>query len=174
MNPSNHLQPVIAALLLSFAVGVLALALIRVVAFAAGGIASWLMVHYLAPPGWDDPVLCFVVGGLIGLGSFRLWTMVLTSFCGVILLAYFGLSLADHCDKLNAVSLSEGNPTLISWICLAGAVVGVVLQMTWERQASRRRKRWEEAQGHGIYRWPQVPDEKHWWNFGRSAQRRVG
>src|SRR5205085_3044818 len=86
--PAGRLPPLVLGLLLAVAAGVLALALVRVVAFAAGGAAAWLAVHTFAPPAWDEPLVCFIVGGLAGLLLFRVWTMVLTSFAGTLLMSY--------------------------------------------------------------------------------------
>src|SRR5262249_35799008 len=78
-GPNYGLQPAVAGLLLAVSAGVLALTLVRLFAWAAGGFAAWMLVHALAPL-WDQPYLCFLAGGLIGLLLFRFWTMALTSF----------------------------------------------------------------------------------------------
>jgi hypothetical protein len=90
-GPGFRIQPLLAALLLAVAAGLLALALVRVVAFAAGGMAAWMAVQALAPPSWHEPLVCFLVGGLVGLFLFRVWTMMLTSFMGALWMGYFGL-----------------------------------------------------------------------------------
>src|SRR5579871_3905161 len=74
--PAPRVQPLVAGLLLALAAGVLALALVRVVAFAAGGMACAFLVRAMAPPAWDEPLISFLVGGLLGILLFRLWTMV--------------------------------------------------------------------------------------------------
>ena len=72
-GPSWGSQRLVAGLLLAVAAGTLALSLVRVVAFAAGGAAGWLIVHALAPQ-WNDPLVCFLGGGILGLLLYRLWS----------------------------------------------------------------------------------------------------
>jgi len=60
-------QPLLAGLLLAVAAGLLALALVRVIAFAAGGIAAVYGVRLLPPAPWQEPLICFLGGGLLGL-----------------------------------------------------------------------------------------------------------
>src|SRR6266568_2508017 len=80
-------QPVLASLLLAAAAGMLALALVRVVAFGAGGCAGVLILHELAPAS-SHALVVFLVAGLIGLFLFRFWMMALTSLSGTLLMAY--------------------------------------------------------------------------------------
>src|SRR5262245_34243928 len=48
-GPDHTTQQVVAGILLAVAVGAMALALVRLVAFAAGGLAACLAVHALMP-----------------------------------------------------------------------------------------------------------------------------
>ena len=52
----------------------------RVVAFAAGGVTLWLVIHSIAPQSWHEPFVCLIGGGLAGLLLFRIWLKILTSF----------------------------------------------------------------------------------------------
>jgi hypothetical protein len=141
--PDYHSQPLLSGILLAIASGLLALALVRVVAFVAGGMAAALLVQALMPS-WDEPLVCFLVGGLIGLVLFRVWTMALTSLAGSILLAYSGLSLADQMGKLKAVDWSERQTLLLDWLCGGAAVVGLIGQFLLERRRNRRLKAAEQ------------------------------
>src|SRR5271154_4444889 len=94
-------QPFVAGLLLALAAGMLALALCRLFAFAAGGLAAWLLVRSILP-GWDEPLIAFLTGGLIGLFLFRPWLMALTSLAGTLVMMYAGLGLLDLSGKLDA------------------------------------------------------------------------
>src|SRR5262245_29579046 len=78
LNPVFGAYALLVGGLLAVAAGVLALSLVRVVAFTAGGAALWLGVRAFAPA-WNEPLVCFLVGGLVGVLLFRLWTMALTS-----------------------------------------------------------------------------------------------
>src|SRR4051794_4559275 len=72
-----HAQPAVAGTLLALAAGVLALSLARVLAFGAGGVATLLAVQSLVPS-WDQPLVSFVTGGLLGVLLFQIWVMILT------------------------------------------------------------------------------------------------
>src|SRR5438105_8767193 len=91
-EPIHKTQPLVAGVLLALAAGALALALVRVVAFASGAIALWIAVHALIP-NWHEPLVALLVGGLIGLLLFRVWTMTLTSSAGALIMIYSGLCL---------------------------------------------------------------------------------
>jgi MFS family permease len=144
-GPNFGLQPIVAGVLLAVSGGVLALTLIRLFAFAAGGIAVWMLVHALAPF-WNQPLLCFLAGGLIGLLLFRFWTMALTSFTGTLFLLYSGLSLADKLEKLDAVAWAQDQGTWLNWLCGVVALVGFVGQLFLERRRARKRREREEEQ----------------------------
>lgn len=125
-------QPFVAGLLLAIAAGTLALSLSRFLAFGAGGAAAWLLVRGVAP-GWDEPLLCFLGGGLVGLLLFRAWTMALTSLAGTLLMGYSLLGLIDHFGRMDAVTWAERRPVLLNSLCVAVALVGWVVQFALER-----------------------------------------
>jgi MFS family permease len=170
-TPAPHVQPLVAGLLLAVAAGLLALALVRVVAFAAGGAASMLLVHAMAPSAWDEPLISFLVGGLIGLLLFRLWTMVLTSFAASLIMAYFGLCLADSLGKLDAVIYAEQHGLLLNWVCGGVTLGGAIIQFFLERwRLQNERRRLEE--GYAVYHRPSFWDAR-WWGWGRQNYRRA-
>jgi len=137
-------QPLVAALLLAVAAGALALALVRVVAFVAGGVAAWMAVHAVLPS-WDEPVVTFLSGGLVGLALFRVWTMALTSLSGTLLIAYSSLCLLDRLDKLDAAAWADGHATALDWACLATAAVGLVVQFVLDRRRQRALREKQDA-----------------------------
>jgi MFS family permease len=164
-GPDYHLQPVVAGLLLAISAGVLALSLVRVFAYAAGGVAAWMIVHALAPL-WDQPLLCFLVGGLIGLFLFRFWTMALTSFVGTLLLLYSGLALGDKLDRLDAVGWAQDQGTLLNWLCGVVTLVGFVVQLILERRRIRRQRENAEEE--------QEFERESRYSRHRSSHRRAG
>jgi hypothetical protein len=135
--PHYHSQPLLSGVLLAIASGVLALALIRVIAFFAGGVAGCLLVHALAPS-WGEPLVFFLLGGMLGLILFRLWTMTLTSMAGALLVAYSSLCLADRLGKLQAVPWADRERLLLNWACGVFALAGVFCQFTLERRRARK------------------------------------
>jgi MFS family permease len=144
-GPNYGLQPVVAGLLLAISAGVLALTLVRLFAYAAGGFAAWMLVHALAPL-WDQPLLCFLAGGLVGLVLFRFWTMALTSFVGALFVVYSGLCLADRMDKLDSVAWAQDQGMLLNWFCGTLTLVGFVVQIFLERRRVRKLRETEDEE----------------------------
>jgi hypothetical protein len=170
-GPDYGTTPVIAGVLLAVAAGVLALALVRVVAFVAGGVAGFLLFRELLPA-WNEPLVSFLAGGLVGLLLFRVWTMVLTSLAGTLLMAYSGLSLADQYGKLNAVDLAENQATLLNGACAAMIVLGVVVQFVLDRTFGRRRGKGRGSRPSGQYIRRLEDNRRPWWMPGKA--RRAG
>lgn len=139
-GPDLGMQRLVAGLLLAVAAGALALSLIRVVAFAAGGLAAWLAARALLP-GWDDAqglLIGLLAGGLVGLLLFRVWMMALTSLAGTLLMGYSGLCLADRLGKLDAPAWAEQHVVLLDVVCGAAALLGLALQFFLDRRLRRR------------------------------------
>jgi hypothetical protein len=136
-GPSYGMQPLVAGLLLAVAAGALALSLVRVLLFMAGGFAALALMHALAP-GWNEPVVSFLAGGLAGILLYRFWITTLTSLVGTLLMAYGGLVLLDGSRSFDAVGWSTKNGALLNWACGATAVMGILIQFLLERR--RRRK----------------------------------
>jgi hypothetical protein len=174
-----HSQPLLSGILLAIASGLLALALVRVVAFVAGGVAAVLLVQAVAPS-WEEPLICFLVGGLLGLILFRVWTMALTSLAGSVLLGYSGLCLAERMGKLKAAPWADRQTLLLNWLCGAMTLVGLVGQLFLERARSRRiraaeqkaqRKREKEKMARAE---PPPPPAPWWRSLGDRILRRAG
>jgi hypothetical protein len=166
-GPAFGSRPVVAGLLLAVASGVLALAMVRVVAFVAGGTAAWIAVHALLPA-WHEPLVCFVVGGLAGVLLFRVWTMVLTSSAGTVLMAYSGLCLAQNLGNVDAVAVAEKQTTLLNCACGGIALLGLMVQYYF----SRARDDGEEKHEHRSRKSSRSHDDSSW--FGSRAFRRAG
>jgi hypothetical protein len=136
-------QPIVVALLLAVAAGVLALALIRVVTFAAGGMAGVYLVQF-AMPTLHQPAICFLLSGLLCLLLFRWFFMILTSLLGASILAYGTLALLHFYDLVDAVAWSADNGALLTILCSIAALVGFVFQFCFDRRRTRLRKEREE------------------------------
>jgi hypothetical protein len=128
--------PLFAALLLAIAAGVLALALVRLMAFWAGGVAGLILIQ-VAAPSLDQPLAVFVVSGLISLLLFRWSLMALTSFAGAVLMCYAGLGLLNWQGALDAVAWTEQSAPLLNWICGLTALLGFFVQFLFHRRAIR-------------------------------------
>jgi hypothetical protein len=172
--PAHRVQPLVGGLLLAVAAGVLALALLRMLAFASGGLGLWLAMHALAAPPWDDPLVCFLAGGLIGLLLFRLWVILLTSFAGALLMGYSALCLADRLGKIDALDLVGTRGELLSWACVGVAGLGLVIQFVIDRLRKRRAAAAVAAQqeaDHGAQPHSPRPAPEGRWPFGRRYRR---
>ena len=163
-------QPIVAGILLAVAMGAMALALVRVIAFGAGGVAATVAMHALAPP-WQQPLIAFLAGGLVGLLLFRVWMMVLTSAAGTLLMAYSGLCLVKTSGKLDVVALAEKQTTLISSICAGVAVLGLVVQLLLDR--SRKPKKKPTPKPAPVLA-PAPPPPRPWWSRIEQLYRRAG
>ena len=144
-GPVSGAQPLVAAVLLAIGAGALALHLSRVFAFAGGGLALAAAVHALVPS-WDQPLPCFIAGGLIALLLFRTCTMVLTSLAGTLLLGYSTLCLLDRLGKLDAVAWSGKHAGWLNWAAVGVMLAGWLLQHTVERRRSEREHQRQEAE----------------------------
>jgi hypothetical protein len=162
-----HVQPIIAAVLLAIAAGVLALALVRVITFAAGGLAGVYLIQ-VAFPGWHQHVLCFLVSGLVCLLLFRWFFMALTSLLGTALLAYGTLALLHFHEMLDAIAWSEDNTTLLTILCGAATLFGFGFQFFFDRWRTRRRKEREDKGEGDVY--SMILGKV---GFGRKSKRRA-
>ncbi len=158
--PLLRATPAVAGTLLALSAGVLALSLARVFAFAIAGCTALVTVQSLVPS-WDQPLVSFTTGGLLGVLLFRLWVMAVTSVSGTLLVVYSGLCLAERLAKLDAVGFAEKHVKLLNWLCGGAAVLGLLAQLLLNRrQAAGARK-------------PGAPD-KHKAAEGKPAEAKKG
>jgi hypothetical protein len=133
-------QPLVAALGVSLAAGILALTLMRIGAFIAGGYAGLLLIHTWWPS-WEQPLVSFLAGGLLGWFLVRYWTMALTSLTGVLLMLYGTLALAAKTGRFDAVVWCEDKATMLNVVCAAMTVAGFLIQVI----SDWLRKRWSSG-----------------------------
>jgi hypothetical protein len=173
-------QPLVAGLLLAVAAGALALALVRLVLFAAGGLAVVALLQSVAP-NWNEPLGAFVAGGLLGVLLFRLWIMVLGCLGGSVLIGYCGLALAGEFLGINAIPWAKENVPLINWGVASFAAMGVVIQLLVERSRLRRaakKKNWEAQANKEPPLVPAPPPgtKPPWWKLSlrQPSRRKAG
>src|SRR5882724_1282908 len=85
--PSFKAEPLVAALLVALTAGMLALALVRLLALAGAGFAGMMLTQSFMPT-LEQPLFTFLIAGLVGLFLFRLCVMALTSFTGALLIGH--------------------------------------------------------------------------------------
>jgi hypothetical protein len=172
------MQPLVAGLLLAVAVGALALALVRILLFAAAGLMGLWLAGHLAP-GWDQPLVCFLAAGLAGVLLYKFWITVLASLTGTLLMGYSGLGLLAHLKKVDVVGWAERNGPLLNWACAAVAATGLLAQFLLERRRNRKPKKKEEPKKEPEEPpkkpAPKPPPRPTWWGWVQKVGlRRAG
>jgi MFS family permease len=162
------LQPLVAGLLLAVTAGALALALARVILFIAGGAACIWLARTIAPS-WDEPALCFLLGGLLGVLLYKVWVTALSSLAGALLIAYSILGLFSHLGMDGLPTWADQQAPLLNWICAATAVLGLLTQLLMERRRLRRirKKATDEIEAEQFARDhpPPPPLRRPWWDL---------
>jgi hypothetical protein len=170
--PALGVQPLVAGLLMAVCAGTLALALVRLVVFAVVGVGS-MAVAQAVTPGWNEPVIFFLAGGLIGVVLFRLWVMALTSLAGTVLVLYCGLCLAASLGGVDVVALAKEQGRLLVWGGLGVALLGVVVQFLWDRRRAKKKRLREELEEEERYQLS-LPRRSWWSRDTRPPRRRAG
>jgi hypothetical protein len=131
------MQPLVAGLLMAVSAGALALSLVRILLFAAGGLAALGLLHSVAPT-WDEPIAVFLVGGLVGVFLYRFWIITFSSLIGSLLVVYSTLALFDRLHMVDSVALTRNNGPLLNWGCAALVALGILVQFLVARRQQRK------------------------------------
>jgi hypothetical protein len=166
-------KPLLAGILFAIATGLLALSLVRLTAFFAGGVAASLLVQALGVK-WGDPLISFLVGGLLGVVLFRVWTMALTGMAGAVLVGYSALCWADRAGRLDAVAWSDKETLLLNWACGVFTFLGLFAQLYLERRRGRKQKKKTRTAPEPLQVKNEPPPPRNWWQalsekFSRRA-----
>lgn len=156
-----------AGLLLALAAGMLAIDLSRCVVFAASGLACWLAVHKILPA-FQEPLICFLLGGIIGLFLYRLHLMILTSLAGAIIVLHSLILLVEKATDMRfwASDWSNNNGLGLNIAVVALAVLGVAIQGQLER--------WRARTDGGQSTSSSLSDDLHREHFRRAPRRPSG
>jgi hypothetical protein len=114
--------------LLAVAAGMLALEVARILAFVTGGAVAWAAAQTVLPQA-QELWAVFLSGGLIGVVLYQLWTMLMTSFLGVLVTWHAGFVLAEQFLKFDAAKWVEQHAAALNGGVLAVAVIGVLVQV---------------------------------------------
>jgi hypothetical protein len=133
-----QMQPLLAALLLAIAAGLLALSLMRLFAFAIAGIGFMVLARLMAPS-VEAPWVWFLAGGILAMVLFRLWVMALTGFGGTLLMLYSGLCLLEPMGLGDTLLLARSHWIMLNWLCVGGAIVGAAVQFLIHRRKSDKK-----------------------------------
>jgi hypothetical protein len=151
-----------------------------VLAFVTGGWAFYVIARLLAPSA-DEPLLCFIVGGLFSVFLYRLWITTVSSVAGTLVLAYSSLWLFGTLGQTNTIAATGNNAPLWNWGLGAFAVFGILLQFVLNQryqkfkknQDEKKKKKEEEKKiEEEIKRRPPPPPpaKKSWWPFGGKGK----
>jgi hypothetical protein len=135
----EQMPPVVLGLLLAVSVGALALALFRVVLFIASGAAVMWLAGTIVPS-WDEPIACFLAGGLLGIALYKPCIIALSSFGGTLLMSYSGLLLASSFGKVDVVALAAKQTPMLNWSVGTVTVLGVLVQFLILRRGRGSKK----------------------------------
>src|SRR5438876_252431 len=125
-----------AGLLLAVAAGLLALDLSRFVSFSTSGLAFWLVVHAVVPT-FQEPLISFLVGGILGLLLYRWQWMLLSSTIGILLIAHCALLSIEKISGLQFVAADWAAKNALG--LNIGAVVAALLGLAVQGQLERWR-----------------------------------
>jgi hypothetical protein len=134
---ANLSPPIVGAVLLALSAGVLALNLVRFVAFAAGGVAGLVLVQSVYPS-LNQPLVAFLVSGLVCLALFRPCMMALTSLAGAVVLVAATLMLLNYYAVVDAPAWCEQSGPLVNWLTAGLAVLGWAAQLALDRYVFRK------------------------------------
>ena len=115
-------------ILLAVSAGMLALELAKVFAFVAGGCGAWLAVQWVFPQA-QELWAVFLSGGLFGLLLYRLWTMLLTSLGGTLLVAHAGLLLLEEAFHFDAAAWVATHQPALNGVAVGMTVLGILVQV---------------------------------------------
>jgi hypothetical protein len=133
-----------------------------------GGACIWLA--RTVAPSWDEPALCFLIGGLLGVLLYKVWVAALSSLAGALLITYSILGLLSSLVNADITRWAEQQAPLLNWVCASAAVLGVLTQLLMERRRRRRlREKAAEREAEEFARdHPPPPPPRRWWELGRS------
>lgn len=120
-------QVMVVGVLLAVAAGLLALELAKILAFLTGGVAAWAAAQAVFPQ-VQELWAVFLSGGLVGVVLYQLWTMLVTSFVGVLVTWHAGFVLADEFVKFDAAKWVADHAAALNGGAIAVTVMGVLVQ----------------------------------------------
>jgi hypothetical protein len=169
LGPPFGMQPLVAGLMLAVAAGALALSLVRVGVFLLSGLTLFWIAWKMAP-GWEEPLACFLAGGLLGIILFRVWIMGLASLAGTLLMTYALLCLIGRLGKADVVTWTTNNGPLLNWSIAAVTVLGIMMQALIQRRRANAGggggKPAEAPKPAKPAAPPPPPAKTPWWKFG--------
>lgn len=120
-------QVMVVGVLLAVSAGMLALELAKVLSFITGGIAAWVAVQAVFPQA-QELWAVFLSGGLMGVVLYRFWTMLTTSFVGVLVSWHFAFVLIEEFTNTDMVAWVRDHTAALNGGVIAVSLLGVIVQ----------------------------------------------
>jgi hypothetical protein len=120
-------QVMVLGVLLAVSAGMLALELAKILSFMTGGIAAWVVAQMVFPQAQELWAI-FLAGGLLGVVLYRLWTMLTTSFLGVLISWHGLLMMMDVVMPYDYASWVNKNTNALNGAVLVVMLLGVLIQ----------------------------------------------
>ena len=164
----------VVGVLLAVAAGMLALELAKVLAFVTGGAAAWAAAQGVFPQ-VQELWAVFLSGGLIGVVLYQLWTMLTTSFLGVLVGWHAGFVLAEQFAKgFDAAKWVGDHAAALNGAVAVVTLLGVLMQKLTAPRPDVRFAQGEkpEASRAASPRRRAGDTKSSWWRWakpGRSA-----
>ncbi|MGL6074581.1 MAG: hypothetical protein ACRC8S_10515 [Fimbriiglobus sp.] len=161
-------QVLVVGVLLAVAAGMLALELAKILSFLSGGVASWVAVQMVFPQAQELWAM-FLAGGLLGVVLYRLWTMLMTSFVGVLMTWHSLLAMAQETSNFDLKTWLGTHTLAINGAVLAVMLLGVYVQTrTSPKPPSEPEPEAEAAEPEPTRKAPEptpAPAAKPWWKL---------
>ncbi|MCS7015481.1 MAG: hypothetical protein NZM42_05090 [Gemmatales bacterium] len=137
--------PLVAGVLAAVGIGCIALAATRLVIFAAGGWISW-QLGCLVIQEWANPLVCFLIGGILSTLLFRLVVRLVTGGVGVLLLG-LGLHWVRAEGDMIIVTgwWQKSGIESASWVWLTGMFAAAFVQALIDKMLNWWQARRQEA-----------------------------
>lgn len=124
---SGGTQVLVVGVLLSIAIGMLALEVAKITAFVSAGTAAWVAAQAVMPQA-QELWAVFLCGGLIGVVLYRLWTMLATSLVGALVFWHCVFLLLEQLKVVEAATFAEKHVAWLNGGAVVVTVVGIGVQ----------------------------------------------
>ena len=135
-----------AGILFAVSAGMLAMDLSRLFAFGVAGSTLW-MVSQQVLPNFREPLIVFLIGGIVGILLYRLQIRLLTSFVGTLIAAHSVLLIVEAASNEQfepgpwAAANSLGLDIAVVGLTLLGIAVQGQFEVWLDGAANRKRSR---------------------------------
>jgi hypothetical protein len=87
-------------------------------------------------PNSQELWVAFLSGGIIGVGLFRLWTMIVTSVIGAIFIGTGALLALQELGQLQSEAWARQHAVAVNGAIIIASLVGVWVQAKWHQRQS--------------------------------------